>query len=305
MDFTLTDDERAVMETAVSVAGAADPWAALEEGGWLDILLEDEQGMAYLGLMAEALGSAGVSVPLVGTAVVWPTCFGGSAGGRRVGVADAAAGAGRRPPAGGGPEGAVDDGLLCEDGVGADVIVVLRDDRAGIHEVFSAQPEGGLEGDRLACLRLEGRAVDRCKDPDLVAEAFRRAAALAAAEMAGAIDRMASMTVGYVTERQQFGRPISAFQVVAHGAARLATLAQGATWSARLACRSADPSDTHAAKGWISAASVEAAALAHQLHGAIGFTEEYGLQRLSKRLRTLRFAYGDDRFHHRALGRPA
>lgn len=304
MDFTLTDDEWAVMETAVSVAGAPDPWAALDEGGWLDILLEDEQGMAYLGLVAEALGAAGVSVPLVGTAVVWPTCFGGSAGGRRVGVADAA-GAGRRPEAGGGPEAPVDDGLLCEDGVGADVIVVLRDGRAGIHEVFSAEPEGGLEGDRLARLRLEGRAVDRCKDPDLVAEACRRAAALTAAEMAGAIDRMASMTVGYVTERQQFGRPISAFQVVAHGAARLATLAQGGTWSARLACTSPDPSDTAAAKGWISAASVEVAALAHQLHGAIGFTEEYGLQRLSKRLRTLRFAYGDDRFHHRALGRPA
>ena len=44
-------------------------------------------------------------------------------------------------------------------------------------------------------------------------------------------------------------------------------------------------------------------ALGHQLHGAIGFTEEYGLQRLSKRLRTLRFAFGDDRFHHRTLGR--
>jgi alkylation response protein AidB-like acyl-CoA dehydrogenase len=296
MDFTLTDDERAVMETAVSVAGAPDPWAALEEGGWLDILLEDEQGMAYLGLVAEALGAAGVSVPLVGTAVVWPTCFGGSAGGRRVGVADATTL---------GNGAAVDDGLLCEDGVGADVIVVLRDGRAGIHEVFSAEPEGGLEGDRLARLRLEGRAVDRCKDPDLVAEACRRAAALTAAEMAGAIDRMASMTVGYVTERQQFGRPISAFQVVAHGAARLATLAQGATWSARLACTSPDPSDAAAAKGWISAASVEVTALAHQLHGAIGFTEEYGLQRLSKRLRTLRFAYGDDRFHHRTLGRPA
>jgi alkylation response protein AidB-like acyl-CoA dehydrogenase len=296
MDFTLTDDERAVMETAVSVAGAPDPWAALEEGGWLDILLEDEQGMAYLGLVAEALGAAGVSVPLVGTAVVWPTCFGGSAGGRRVGVADATTL---------GNGAAVDDGLLCEDGVGADVIVVLRDGRAGIHEVFSAEPEGGLEGDRLARLRLEGRAVDRCKDPDLVAEACRRAAALTAAEMAGAIDRMASMTVGYATERQQFGRPISAFQVVAHGAARLATLAQGATWSARLACTSPDPSDAAAAKGWISAASVEVTALAHQLHGAIGFTEEYGLQRLSKRLRTLRFAYGDDRFHHRTLGRPA
>jgi acyl-CoA dehydrogenase len=113
------------------------------------------------------------------------------------------------------------------------------------------------------------------------------------------------MTAAYVTERQQFGRPISAFQAVAHGAARLATLAQAATWSARLACTSADPSDTSAAKGWISSASAEATALAHQLHGAIGFTEEYGLQRLSKRLRTLRFAFGDDRFHHLALGRPA
>jgi acyl-CoA dehydrogenase len=195
-------------------------------------------------------------------------------------------------------------GLLCEDGVGADVVVVLRDGKAGVHETFSVDPLGGLDGDGLARVRLGGKPLDRCKDPDLVAEARRRAAALTAAEMAGAIDRIASMTAGYVTERHQFGRPISAFQAVAHGAARLATLAEGARWSARLACASTDPSDTAAAKGWISAASAEAAALAHQLHGAIGFTEEYGLQRLSKRLRTLRFAYGDDRFHFRALGRP-
>src|SRR5947207_5829948 len=113
MDFTVTDDERAVMDTAAQVAGAADPWAALADGGWLDILLENERGLGYLGLVAEALGGAGVSVPLAGTAVVWPTLFGGSAGGRRVGVADALDV--------GGTFG--DDGLLCEDGVGADVIV--------------------------------------------------------------------------------------------------------------------------------------------------------------------------------------
>jgi hypothetical protein len=298
MDFTLTDDERAVMETAASVAGAADPWAALEEGGWLDILLEDERGLGYLGLVAEALGAAGVAVPLAGTAAVWPTLFGGTAGGRRVGVADTLVDGGI-----GGDSGK--NVLLCEDGVGADVVVVLRDGKAGIHETFSVETLGGLEGDGLARLRLEGKAVDRCKDADLVAEARRRATALAAAEMAGAIDRIAAMTASYVTERHQFGRAISAFQVVAHGAARLATLAQAATWSARLACMSTDPSDTAAAKGWISAASAELTTLGHQLHGAIGFTEEYGLQRLSKRLRTLRFAYGDDRFHHRALGRPA
>jgi acyl-CoA dehydrogenase len=293
MDFTFTDDERAVTEAATQVAGAADPWAALADGGWLDILLEDERGMGFLGLMAEALGAAGVAVPLVGTAVVWPTLFGGSAGGRRIGVAETGDGPG-------------DGSILCEDGVGADTVVVFRDDRAGIHETFSVEAVvGGLDGDGLARLRLEGRAADRCKDAELLAEARRRAAAITAAEMAGAIERIAGMTAGYVTERQQFGRPISAFQVVAHGAARLATLAQAATWSARLACTSTDPSDTAAAKGWISGASAEVVALAHQLHGAIGFTQEYGLQRLAKRLRTLRFAYGDDRFHHRALGRPA
>ena len=294
MDFTLTDDERAVTEAAAQVAGASDPWAALEEGGWLDIVLEDERGLSYLGLVAEALGAAGVAVPLPGTAAVWPTLFGGSAGGRRVGVADTLVD---------GDSGR--DVLLCEDGVGADVVVVLRDGKAGIHETFTVESLGGLEGDGLASLVLEGKAVDRCKDPDLVAEARRRATALVSAEMAGAIDRIAAMTASYVTERQQFGRSISAFQSVAHGAARLATLAQAATWAARLACMSTDPSDTAAAKGWISAASAEVAALGHQLHGAIGFTEEYGLQRLSKRLRTLRFAYGDDRFHHRVLGRPA
>jgi acyl-CoA dehydrogenase len=289
MDFTVTDEERAVIDAAAQVAGSADPWAALADGGWLDILLEDGRGLVYLGLVAEGLGAAGVSVPLVGTAAVWPTLFGGSAGGRRVGVAEATESG--------------DDDLLCEDGVGADVVVVLRKGKAGIHETFSAEPVGGLDGDGLARLELEGKPLDRCKDADLVAEARRRAAALTAAEMAGAIDRIAAMTAGYVTERHQFGRPISAFQVVAHGAARLATLAQAATWSARLACMSPDPSDTAAAKGWISQAGAEAAALGHQLHGAIGFTEEYGLQRLSKRLRTLRFAYGDERFHHRALGR--
>src|SRR5919197_5390698 len=96
MDFTLNDDERAVTEAAAQVAGSADPWAALDQGGWRDILLEDERGLGYLGLVAEALGAAGVAVPLAGTAVVWPTLFGGAAGGRGGG------GGGPPPPRGGG-----------------------------------------------------------------------------------------------------------------------------------------------------------------------------------------------------------
>jgi acyl-CoA dehydrogenase len=287
MDFTVTEEETAVIETAAAVAGAADPWVALRDGGWLDLLLDDGDagGLAYLGLVAEALGAAGVSVPLIGTAAVWPTLFATSAEGRRVGVAE------------------VGEGGWAEDGAAADVLVVWTADSAQAYETFSTEPVGGLDGDGLARVSVTGSPVAECADADAVAEARRRAAALAAAEMSGAVRRISEMTTAYVKERQQFGRPVSAFQVVAHGAARLATLAEAATWSARLACRSSEPDDTHAAKGWISAASAEVAALAHQLHGAIGFTEEYGLQRLTKRLRTLRFAWGDDRLHHGALGR--
>jgi acyl-CoA dehydrogenase len=285
VDFTVTDDEAAVVEAAAKVAGSPDPWAALGAGGWLARLVEDPTGgMGYLGLVAEALGTAAAAVPLVGSAAVWPTLFGQSAGGRRVGVVE---------------------GGLGEDSVSADVVVILTETSAAGFDVFGAEPAGGLDGDGLARVEVTGPAVAETDDPVRVAEARRRAAALAAAEMAGAMARVAEMTVHYVKERHQFGRPLSSFQVVAHGAAQLATLAEAARWAARLACHSPDPGPTHAAKGWISQASQEASALAHQLHGAIGFTEEYGLQRLTKRIRTLRFAYGDDAAHHRALGRLA
>jgi acyl-CoA dehydrogenase len=286
VDFDLTDEERAVIEAARQVAADADPWPALVFGGWLDLLVDDTEGtgLAYLGLVVEELGAAGTSVPLVGTAAVWPTLFGRPSEGRRVGVA-------------GGPDG------LCEDGIGAEVVVVLAQGWAEAFESFSTEPVGRLEGDGLARVVTSGEPLARTTDGAGLAEARRRAAAVAASEMAGALRRSAEMTCAYVAERQQFGRPVAAFQVVAHGAARLATLAEAATWSARLACRDPEPEHTHAAKGWISQASQEGAALAHQLHGAIGFTEEYGLQRLTKRLRTLRFAWGDDRFHHLALGR--
>ncbi len=285
MNFTVTEEEEAVLAAAAEVAGAADPWVALLDGGWLDLVADAPAGgLAYTGLVAEALGAAAVSVPLIGTAVVWPTLFGAGAGGRRGGVGE--------------------DGLA-EDGAGAQLLVLFDGGSASAYSDFSAEPAGGLDGDGLAAVVSTGEPVERCTEPARVDRARHRAAAVAAAEMAGALGQIAAMTTTYVAERQQFGRPIASFQAVAHGAAHLATLAEAARWSARMACQAGEPAAAHAAKGWISAASAEAAALAHQLHGAVGFTEEYGLARLTKRLRTLRFAWGDDGRHHTALGRLA
>jgi alkylation response protein AidB-like acyl-CoA dehydrogenase len=283
VNFTVTEEEEAVLAAAAEVAVSADPWTALVEGGWLDLVADDPAvGLAYTGLVAESLGAAAVAVPLIGTAVVWPTLFGTSAGARRVAVGE--------------------DGLA-EDAVGADLLIVFTEGSASAYSEFSAEPVGGLEGDGLAAVISTGEPVERCTDPARVELARRRVAAVAAAEMAGALGRISAMTTAYVQERQQFGRPVSAFQAVAHGAAQLATLAEAARWSARIACQAQEPVDMHAAKGWISAASAEASAVAHQLHGAVGFTEEYGLARLTKRLRSLRFAWGDDGTHHLSLAR--
>jgi hypothetical protein len=282
----VTAEDAAVLEAIARVAADTDPMVAWVAGGWADLLVDEATaGMRYLGLVAEGLGSAGVALPLAGTAVVWPTLFGESAGGRRVAVADRV----------------LDDGLA-EDGAGSDRLVVL-DGEATAHDDFAVEPVGGLDGDGLARVLRTGPVVARCANPCQLDEARRRAAAVTSAEMAGVIRRVSDLTNAYVVDREQFGRQIAAFQAVAHGTARLATLAEAATWAARAACRSADVTLTLAAKGWVSQASAEATAISHQLHGAVGFTEEYGLQRLTKRLRTLRFAWGDDRANHLALGR--
>src|SRR5918996_1104484 len=112
MDFTLSADETAVGEAAPHVAASPDA------------------GLGYLGLVAEGLGAAGASVPLVGSGVVWPPLFRESAGGRRVAVADEDTG----------------DGLV-EDGAGAEVLVVLGSSEATAHDDFRLRAVGGLEGD--------------------------------------------------------------------------------------------------------------------------------------------------------------
>lgn len=284
MNYDLDDDERAVVDAAQKVVQAADPWLGLAEGGWLDLLLDDpEHGFGYLGLVAEEFGYAGVAVPLPGTAALWPTLFEQSAGRRRVGVVTGG-------------------GEYCEDGAGAELVV--RRPHGYDIDSFEIEPLGGLEGDGLARVTVTGEPVATSRDDaGLAPLAMQRAIALACSEMAGLMRRILDMTLQHVRTREQFGQPLASFQVVQHNAARLATLSEAATWAARAAVLDLSRENVHAMKGWLSAASQEVSALAHQMHGAIGFTEEYGLQRLTKRLRTLRFSWRDDSEHHLALGR--
>ena len=136
-----------------------------------------------------------------------------------------------------------------------------------------------------------------------VNQAFDRAALGAAAQLVGLGERMVDLTVGYVTERTQFGVPVGSFQAVKH---HLADAALAVSFVHPLVLQAAyslahgtDDAAVHVsmAKARASTAASLAASTALQCHGAIGYTVEYDLHLFMKRTWALASRYGDADFH--------
>ena len=111
--------------------------------------------------------------------------------------------------------------------------------------------------------------------------------------IAGAAQRALDLTVTYVKEREQFGRPLARFPTVQQELARMAgevALIAAATQAAVAAEQAAGAaagdtvSAVLAAKAQASHCAGIVAAIAHQLHGAIGTTEEHRLRLTTTRL---------------------
>jgi acyl-CoA dehydrogenase len=132
-------------------------------------------------------------------------------------------------------------------------------------------------------------------------EVALRGALARALLMAGAAERALALTLDYASQRTQFGRPIASFQAVAHHLAELAGEVSATSLAARAAAAAADEHGIVAAAGPIAAAKWQAsssartiAAIAHQVHGAIGFTEEHALRHVTTRLWSWRDDDGDE-----------
>jgi acyl-CoA dehydrogenase len=130
-------------------------------------------------------------------------------------------------------------------------------------------------------------------------------------EMAGALETVLSHTVRYANERVAFERPIAKFQAVQHNLARLAgevAAAMAAAGSAADAVAQAQAFDegvfleAASAKIRCAEAAQEGAAIAHQVHGAIGFTREHILHRYTLRLLSWRDDFGNESHWAVALG---
>ena len=96
------------------------------------------------------------------------------------------------------------------------------------------------------------------------------------AQMAGGLDYLLRQASQYATERRQFGKPIGSFQVIQQNLAVLAGHTAAAGTAAAHAFRAADRGDAAfeiaVAKVRVGEAAGVGAQIAHQVHGAIGFT---------------------------------
>ena len=133
-------------------------------------------------------------------------------------------------------------------------------------------------------------------------------AALRVSEMAGALARVMEITVGYANERVQFGKPIGKQQAIQQQLAVLAGQAAAAGGAADVASAAFDGLNIiaiAAAKVRAGEAASIAAPIAHQVHGAIGFTEEHRLHFFTRRLWGWRDECGSERYWSKVVGQEA
>jgi acyl-CoA dehydrogenase len=215
-------------------------------------------------------------------------------------------------------------------------LVVLADAQVALvgRESWSIDPGENVAREPRDTLRLDGRviAVGPCPTTasDLIAggaatgptaggamtelavvgamtELAVVGAAMRTQQIAGALTRLTEMTVRYAQERVQFGRPIGKFQAVQQNLAVLAGQAAAALAAADLAAEAVADGvrilPIAAGKARAGEAAGIAAGIAHQVHGAIGFTFEHDLHFLTRRVWSWRDEFGSETAWNRLLGR--
>jgi len=118
------------------------------------------------------------------------------------------------------------------------------------------------------------------------------------AMMSGALEYLLSTSVEYARKRIQFGRPIGRFQAIQQQLAVLAGEVAAANAACGAAGEAADEGDaileSAIAKARVGEAAGLATRVAHQVHGAIGFTHEHDLHTRSRRLWAWRDEMGSE-----------
>jgi alkylation response protein AidB-like acyl-CoA dehydrogenase len=328
-----------IRELAASEDGFdASGWAEMAELGWPGLALPEEWGGQGLGtvelaVLFEEMGYALAPSPLLSNTIAGlALSYCGSDDQRERYLRPLAAGELRGTPAlwdagssatPGGVrmqaeeegDGVVLDGekILVLDAASADFfLVATADGRRHIVESdadgVTVTPETSIDlTRRLSSVRFDGvRVAAGDSLPGSEAEyfdVFHRLCVALAAESTGVAQRTLEMAVAYAKDRQQFGRPIGAYQAVSHRCAQMLletensrSAVYGAAWAA-----DAEPESLHLAasmaKAYASDAGWRVPNASIQVHGGIGFTWEHDLHFFLKRGRANAAMFGDAKWH--------
>ncbi|MFJ4289037.1 acyl-CoA dehydrogenase family protein [Cupriavidus sp. NPDC089707] len=203
---------------------------------------------------------------------------------------------------------------------GRQVSHVLIRARSGSESVWLLLPTAGCMVEQDVNLAREPRdrltfadtaAVAAVQDCPLGSASAAKAlgAVMRAIQMAGVLERVLDQTVRYANERIQFGRPIGKFQAIQQQLAVLANEVVAARMAVSSACAAMATSQWEqqamVSKVICGQAAGRVAAIAHQVHGAIGFTYEHDLHFSTRRLWAWRAEYGSETCWAREIGERA
>ena len=184
------------------------------------------------------------------------------------------------------------------DGDGGCRVALVERARCGLVEGAS------LAGDPLDRLDFGGVAPLAVGARPVAGDEVRLfGAASRAALIAGALQAVLDLSVDYACERVAFERPIAKFQAVQHELARLAGEVAAANAAANSAAWALENQDAESDAVLVEVASAKVRAgeaahagalIAHQVHGAIGYSREHVLHRFTHRLWAWRDEYGDE-----------
>jgi acyl-CoA dehydrogenase len=345
MYFALTDEQRALQSTVRDFIGdrfplsavrdlydddtsdgdPADLWKAVGEQGWLAVMVDEQYDGLGLGLLDAAVlarcwGEGCVPGPFLPTLVAAEAIrLGGSPDQKSEWLPQVASGQVKLALAAGGRVTSNGDKLTGTiDHVDyahvADRLVVAIDggalflvDPASTGVTITVHDTLDRSG-RLATVRLDaatGEPLPGAVLPDVL----DRGAVLAANDLVGIARVAFTRTVDYDKTREQFGKPVGAFQAIKHALADLhvaTTMAEHAGWYAAHAIDANLPDAALAvsvAKSKASDVARDVTAAMIQFHGGIGYTWEHDAHLFFKRAKRLEYAFGDSATHRERIAR--
>ncbi|MCW5688393.1 MAG: acyl-CoA dehydrogenase family protein [Pseudolabrys sp.] len=292
-------------------------FATMAEMGWLTLRLPEEAGGLGLGMaeycaLTQELGAALLPEPLIGTALA-VRMAGADLSDAGICIAawqDEANELGWR-------KSRIDGGRITgskhfiPNATGADSFAVATADGVAIvakeASGLSVTSEWTQDGCGLGTLKLRDVTPLAIHPADAVDDALDEAALATASYLFGLSERVFAMTIEYLKTRKQFGQPIGSFQALQHRATDIkiqlelarASIAAAAAVLDDGAGRAARASAVSRAKCRANDTALLASREAIQMHGAIGFTDEYDAGLFVRKAMTLCNQFGSSAVHRK------